>query len=87
MTGWAVVPVEDDVDGLGPGEVPEGTPGAVPIRFRADMPGRRVAVAWAVPADGARDHWDTRRADPNLLEQSFESEWSEAVGVRNADAF
>lgn len=72
MAGWAEVTPENDGNGLGPGEVPEGTPGAVPIRYRVDVLGRRVPIAWAVPAAGARDHWDTRRAGPNLLEQPFE---------------
>lgn len=67
MSGWAVVHDDGGDDGLGPGEVPEDTPGAVPVRFRVDVLGRRVPVAWVVPAEGARDHWDARRAGPNLL--------------------
>lgn len=55
-----------------PGEVPEGTPGAVPVRFEVDMLGRRVPVAWVVPAPGAADHWDARGTGPNLLEYAFE---------------
>lgn len=72
MTGWADVPLDPrDDDGLGPGEVPEGTPGAVPIRFRVDVLGRRVPVAWTVPVRGAQGHWDGRGAGRNLLEQPF----------------
>ncbi|SLM96633.1 hypothetical protein FM103_02370 [Corynebacterium xerosis] len=67
MSGWAQVRPESSGEGLGPREVPEGTPGAVPIRFRVDVFGRRVPVAWTVPAEGARDHWDARRAGPNLI--------------------
>lgn len=72
MSGWAEVRPESAGDGLGPGEVAEATPAAVPIRYEADMLGRRVPVAWTVPAEGARDHWDARRTGPNLLEQTFE---------------
>lgn len=72
MSGWAEVRPENGGAGFGPGEVPEGTPGAVPVRFEVDVLGRRVPVAWAVPAEGARGHWDARRAGPNLLEQAFE---------------
>lgn len=61
MTGWAEYRLGDDParDGLVvlPGEVPEGTPGAVPVRFEADLLGRRVPVAWAVPAAGAAGYW------------------------------
>ncbi|WP_420112333.1 hypothetical protein [Pseudactinotalea sp.] len=72
MSGWAEVRPENSGGGLGPGEVPEGTPGAVPIRFDVDLLGRRVPVAWTVPAAGARDYWDARRTGPNLIEQPFE---------------
>ena len=72
MRGWAEVHADGDGDGLGAGEVPEGTPGAVPIRYEVDLLGRRVPVAWVVPAEGARDHRDARRAGPNLLEQPFD---------------
>lgn len=58
MSGWAEVrPEPGDRDRLGPGEVPEGTPGAVPCRYEVDLFGRRVPVAWTVPVEGAADHW------------------------------
>lgn len=57
MTGWAQVRTDDGGDQLGRGEVPKGTPGAVPVRYEVDLLGRRVAVAWTVPAPGAEDHW------------------------------
>lgn len=72
MSGWAEVNPESSGEVLGPGEVPEGTPGAVPIRYEVDLLGRRVPVAWTVPAEGARDHWDARRTGPNVLEHPFE---------------
>ncbi|MGO1975993.1 hypothetical protein [Brachybacterium tyrofermentans] len=72
MSGWTEARPENADDGPGPGEVPEGTPGAVPIRFEVDLFGRRVPVAWTVPTEGAREHWDARRTGPNMLEHPFE---------------
>lgn len=57
MSGWAEVHDDGEGDGLGPGEVLEGTPGAVPVRYEVDVLGRRVPVAWTVPAPGAEGHW------------------------------